>query len=67
MPLELLILYTGLCFVAGYFGRNRRIGFWGFFFASTLFSPILSLLFLFFTAPNEQPKTADAVPPTSAG
>ncbi len=44
-----MILYLALCIAAGYFGRNRRIGFWGFFFLSVFASPIVSMLYLYFT------------------
>ena len=35
----------------GYLGRERAMGFWGFFLASMLFSPVLCLLLLLLTAP----------------
>jgi len=43
-------LYLLLCLLAGILGRNRRIGFWGFFFSSIIFTPFISLLFLYFAA-----------------
>jgi len=42
--------YLVLCLVAGVAGRNRRIGFWGFLFCSILFTPFISLLFLYFAS-----------------
>ncbi|HTP25821.1 MAG TPA: hypothetical protein VMK12_09205 [Anaeromyxobacteraceae bacterium] len=45
-------IYLVLSLVAGILGRNRRIGFWGFLFCSILFTPLVSLLFLFFSAPR---------------
>jgi len=48
----LMLLYLGLCFLAGFAGRRRRIGFWGYFFSSVLFTPIISLLFLYFAMPR---------------
>ena len=53
MSLELVGLYLALCGVAGIAGRNRRIGFWGFFFSSIVFTPIISLLFMFFSTPRK--------------
>ena len=47
-----MLLYLGLCFLAGFAGRRRRIGFWGYFFSSVLFTPIISLLFLYFAMPR---------------
>jgi hypothetical protein len=53
MSAELAAAYLALSLVAGIAGRNRRIGFWGFFFCSIVFTPIVSLLFLFFAAPRK--------------
>ena len=46
----LIALYMALCLVAGVLGRNTVIGFWGFFFCSCLFTPFVSVLFLYITA-----------------
>ena len=53
MGLELAFVYLALCLVAGILGRNRRIGFWGFLFCSIIFTPFVSLLFLFFATPRK--------------
>ena len=53
MSVELALSYLALCFVAGIVGRNRRIGFWGFFFSSIIFTPIVTLLFLYFAMPRK--------------
>ncbi len=44
------IVYIFLCMIAGFFGRKKRLGYWGFFFCSIIFTPIISLLFMYFTA-----------------
>ena len=44
MSVELLIPYLALCVLAGVLGRNRRIGFWGFFFSSIIFTPFVDLM-----------------------
>jgi hypothetical protein len=49
----LVFVYLAFCLVAGVAGRNRRIGFWGFLFCSILFTPLISLLFLYFAAPRK--------------
>ena len=41
-----------------FFGRNRRFGFWGYFFASVLLTPIVGLLLLFAAIPLRQPRKA---------
>lgn len=50
---EIFIAYLALCLLAGFIGRDRRIGFWGFLFCSILFTPFVSLLFLFFATPRK--------------
>jgi Na+/melibiose symporter-like transporter len=52
MSPELIIAYLALCLVAGFLGRNRRIGFWGFLFCSMIVTPVVSLLFLYFATPR---------------
>ena len=49
----LVLVYLALCLVAGIVGRNRRIGFWGFLFGSVVFTPVISLLFLYFATPRK--------------
>jgi hypothetical protein len=54
MDVALIVFgYLALCLVAGIVGRNRRIGFWGFLFCSMVFTPIVSLLFLYLAAPRK--------------
>ena len=38
----------------GFFGRNFRFGFWGYFFASILLTPIIGLLMLLGAIPTKQ-------------
>jgi hypothetical protein len=52
MSLEFVLSYLALCVVAGFAGRKRRIGFWGFLFASVIFTPIVGLLFLYWATPQ---------------
>lgn len=48
-----VLVYLALCLLAAILGRNRRIGFWGYFFSSMIFTPIVSLLFLYFGQPRK--------------
>jgi hypothetical protein len=48
-----LLVYLALCLLAAIAGRNRRIGFWGYFFSPIVFTPIVSLLFLYFAQPRK--------------
>ncbi len=52
MTPEFVLGYLALCLLAGIAGRNRRIGFWGFLFSSVIFTPLISLLFLYFCTPR---------------
>lgn len=51
MSLEVLLPMLAASVLAGFLGRKRRIGFWGFFFASMVFTPVITLSFLYFAAP----------------
>jgi hypothetical protein len=53
MTLELAVTYLVLCLVAAIVGRKRRIGFWGYFFCSFIFTPFISLVFLYFASPRK--------------
>lgn len=66
MGLEFAVIYLVLCLIAAIAGRNRRIGFWGYFFCSIIFTPFISLLFLFFATPKKarKPKSLPATGPS---
>jgi len=53
MDPTILFLYLAMSFLAAIAGRHRRIGFWGFFFCSIVFTPVISLLFLYFASPRK--------------
>ena len=52
MPIIIPAWLLGAILVA-FFGRNRRFGFWGYFFASILLTPIVGLLMLFAAIPTK--------------
>jgi hypothetical protein len=45
----LALLYFLGCVVVAFYGKRTRIGHWGFFFLSLLFTPLATLIFLFFS------------------
>ena len=45
-PPIIQILYFSLSFIIGISGVNRIMGFWGYFFCSILFSPVIGLMVL---------------------
>ena len=53
MEPQLAIAYLTLSVLAGVLGRKRRIGFWGYFFSSVIFTPFVSLMFLYFASPRK--------------
>lgn len=48
MPTTTMILlitgYVGLCAILGIIGRHRKMGGWGYFFASLVLTPIIGAL-----------------------
>ncbi len=47
------IIFLAGSVLVGYLGRDRRIGFLGFFLSSLLLTPLLTLLILILTAPRK--------------
>ncbi|WP_417655950.1 hypothetical protein [Pseudidiomarina aestuarii] len=41
-----VLLYLLLCATVAYMGRNRKLGFWGYLFASMLFTPLIGVVLL---------------------
>ncbi len=46
MPIGIPLVYVAVSFVVGYLGRNRKMGFWGYFFATLLLTPFIGVLLL---------------------
>jgi uncharacterized membrane protein len=47
-----VVAYVLLCFITGYFGRNRRMGYFGTVVLSFLITPLLMLMILIFFGPS---------------
>ena len=43
-PLNVSLIYILICLAISHFGRYRRFGFWGYFFASVLLTPPIGAL-----------------------
>jgi uncharacterized membrane protein len=41
-----ILFYVLLCSAIAWFGRDRKLGFWGYLFASLLFTPIIGVVLL---------------------
>ena len=52
MLLWLIFLWLFLSLIVGLFGRNRKLGFWGYFFSSIVLTPIIGLLFALASDPQ---------------
>jgi len=44
--MTLLVFYIGLCALLGWWGSRLSFGFWGYFFISLFFTPLLGFLFV---------------------
>ncbi|OQY59002.1 MAG: hypothetical protein B6245_08795 [Desulfobacteraceae bacterium 4572_88] len=53
-PPIIQIAYFLLCFVIAGAGWNKRMGFWGYLFASILFSPLIGLMLLIVSEKNKK-------------
>jgi len=49
---QFLIAYLILCLIVGMLGRDKQIGFWGFFLLSIIITPIVPLLFMLIDRPR---------------
>lgn len=47
-----IIAYVGSALVLGLAGRHRKLGGWGYFFASLMLTPVLGLLLLLASDPR---------------
>jgi hypothetical protein len=52
LPVGLVIIYLVFCVLVGLCGTQRRIGFFGTFLLSFLFTPVVALVVLILTAPK---------------
>ena len=62
--MELMILflfYLAFCALIGWFGSKRRFGFWGHFFVSFIFTPVVGLLLVIASDPSKQPSQMNKV------
>jgi hypothetical protein len=42
-----------ICLLIGYFGRHKKLGFWGYFFGSIVLTPVIGLILLFASDPKK--------------
>ncbi len=46
------LYYLLICLVTAAIGYNRKLGFWGYFFASILLTPLIGLLLVIVSSKN---------------
>jgi len=54
MPVLGLLVMIALSYFIGFLGRNRKLGFWGYFFASVVLTPVIGLLLVVATDPVKE-------------
>ncbi|OQW94299.1 MAG: hypothetical protein BWK79_06540 [Beggiatoa sp. IS2] len=48
-----------LSLILGITGRNRKMGFWGYFFASIILTPVIGLLLVLVSDPRPEPSKSE--------
>lgn len=49
------LIYLGLCLVVAFLGVGRRMGFYGYLFASLLLTPLIGVLLVMISGPAKSP------------
>ncbi len=49
MPAVIPLSHILVSFIVGYLGRNKKMGLWGYFFATLLLTPFIGVLLLIVT------------------
>ena len=52
--LRYLAIYLGLALLVAFIGRNHKLGFWGYFFASIVLTPVFGLVMVFASDPKKR-------------
>ncbi len=60
-PQLLSVLYILSCLLVAVFGLHRKWGFWGYFWASLLMSPLVGTLFVLASDPVRRRRPASAI------
>jgi uncharacterized membrane protein len=57
MPIQSFLFYLACSALVAYLGRNYRFGFWGYFFASLFFSPLVGFILVIAAKPARNPSS----------
>lgn len=55
LQIEIIAVYVALSLLVAFLGRKRKWGFWGFLWASILFTPLVSILCVAASSPPAPP------------
>lgn len=53
---QLMLGYALACMLVGWYGKDTRIGYWGFLILSFVLTPFVAFLFIFLSAPAKRRK-----------
>jgi uncharacterized protein (DUF697 family) len=56
-----LLAYIGICSLVGWFGSERRFGFWGYLVCSFIFTPIVGLLLIIGSGKSKSPSEVNRI------
>lgn len=52
--MQVIIIVVILSFLVALLGRNRKMGFWGYFFGSILLTPLIGLILVLASDPKKK-------------
>ena len=55
--------YLLLCIIAGYLGKDSRLGFWGVFYVALILTPVLAFLMVILFGRRDSAIRVEQVPP----
>lgn len=59
------LLYLLLCVIAGYLGKDSRLGFWGVFYVGLILTPVLAFLMVILFGRHDAAIRVEQVPPAA--
>ncbi len=58
MMITIIVLTIVFSYIIGKLGTNRKFGFWGYFFCSIIFTPLIGLLLVLSSDPRPKTKSS---------
>ncbi len=55
---NLSFIYVAVCALVGYFGRDRKFGFWGYFIGALLLTPLVGVVLVLVSEKRVRPPGA---------